>query len=105
MSNNIQELRGIAIDMAEGMNIIAENYNAIILIEEKIINLQKDINNIRSNSYMSQNIFERLGEMIVRSKDESLVSSEAKNINKVGLDMSSHSRKSQATANVDNIGT
>ena len=39
MSNNIQELREITIDMAEGMNIIAENYNALILIEEKLINL------------------------------------------------------------------
>ena len=43
MLNNIQELREIAIDMAEGMNIIAENYNALISIEEKVINLQKDI--------------------------------------------------------------
>ena len=41
MSNIIQELREIAIDMAEGMNIIAENYNALILIKEKVINLQK----------------------------------------------------------------
>ena len=32
--------------MAEGINIIAENYNDLISIEEKIINLQKDINNI-----------------------------------------------------------
>ena len=73
MSNNIYELRAITIDMAEGMNIIVEKYNALISIEEKVINLQKDINNIRSKSYMSQNLlekcFERLGEMIVRSED------------------------------------
>ena len=35
MSNNIQELRDIAIDMAEGMNMVLENYNALISIEEK----------------------------------------------------------------------
>ena len=73
MSNNIQKLQHIAIDMAEGMNIIAENYNALISIEEKVINLQKDVNDIRSKSYMSQNLlekcFERLGEMIVRTED------------------------------------
>ena len=64
MSNNIQELRDIAIDMAEGMNVISKNYNDLISIEEKVINLQKYINNIRSKSYMSQNLlvkcFERL---------------------------------------------
>ena len=49
MSNNIQELRRVAIDMTEGMNIIVENYNALISIEEKVINLQKDINNIYKN--------------------------------------------------------
>ena len=48
MSNNIQKLREIVINMAEGMNIIAENYNVFISIEEKGINLQKDINNIRT---------------------------------------------------------
>ena len=109
MSNNIQELREIAIDMAKGMNIIAENYSAFILIEEKVINLQKYINNIRSKSYMSQNLletcFERLGEMIMRSEDVPSVSTETKNINKVGLDMPSHSGKSQATSNADNIRT
>ena len=93
--------------MAEGMNIIAENYNTLISIEEKVINLQKDINNIRSKSYMSQNLlekcFERLGEMIVRSEDVPSVSSETKNINKVGLDMSSLSKKSQTTTIADNI--
>ena len=65
--------------MAEGMNIIAENYNSLTSIEEKVINLQKDINNIRSKSYMSQNLlekcFERLGEMIMRSEDVPSVSS------------------------------
>ena len=39
MSNNIQEMRDIATYMAEGMNMISENYNALISIEEKIINL------------------------------------------------------------------
>ena len=109
MSNNIQELHDIVINMAEGMNMVSENYNALISIEEKVINLQKDINDIRSKSYISQNFFEtcfeRLGEMIIRIDDVSSVSSETKNINKVGLDMSSHSGKSQATAIADNIRT
>ena len=91
------------------MNVIFENYNDLISIEEKVINLQKDINDIRSKSYISQNLlekcFERLGEMIMRTDDVSSVFSETKNINKVGLDMSSHSRKIQATAIVDNIRT
>ena len=73
MSNNIQEMRDIALDMAEGMNMILEKYNALILIEEKVINLQKDINDIRSKSYISQNLlekcFERLGEIIMRLDD------------------------------------
>ena len=98
MSNNIQEMRDIATDMAEGMNMISENYNALISIEEKVINLQKYINDIRSKSYISQNLlekcFEKLGEMIMRSNDVSSTSSETKNINKVGLDMPSHSKKS-----------
>ena len=102
-------MREIAIDMVEGMNTIVENYSAFILIEEKVINLQKDINNIRSKSYMSQNLlekcFEILGKMIIRSEDVPSVSSETKNINKVGLDMASHSRKSQATTNTENIRT
>ena len=93
----------------EGMNVIFENYNDLISIEEKVINLQKDINDIRSKSYISQNLlekcFERLGEMIMRTDDVSSVFSETKNINKVGLDMSSHSRKSQATTIADNIRT
>ena len=80
-------MRDIAIDMAKGMNVISENYNHLILIEEKVINLQKDINRIRSKSYMSQNLlekcFERLGEMIMRKDDVSSVSLETKNINKV----------------------
>ena len=56
MSNNIQEMRDIATDMDEGMNMISENYNALISIEEKVINLQKYINDIRSKSYISQNV-------------------------------------------------
>ena len=109
MSNNIQKLREIAIDMAEGIHIIAENYNDLISIEEKVINLQKDINNIRSKSYMSQNLlekcFERLGEMIMRSEDVPSNSSEIKNINNVSLDMPSHLGKSKATTKADNIRT
>ena len=35
MLNNIQELRDIAIDMAKGMNMVSENYNALISIEKK----------------------------------------------------------------------
>ena len=54
MSNNTQELRRIAVDMAKGINIITKNYNVFISIEEKVINLQKDINNIRTKSYMAQ---------------------------------------------------
>ena len=81
-------MRYIATDMAKGMNMISENYNALITIEEKVINLQKDINDIRSKSYISQNLlekcFERLGELIMRSDDVSSTSSETKNINKVG---------------------
>ena len=65
MSNNIQELCDIVIDMAEGMNVISENYKDLISIEENVIDLQKDINDIRSKSYISQNLlekcFERLG--------------------------------------------
>ena len=57
--------------MAEGMNIIVENYNALISIEEKVTNLQKNINNIRTKSYMTQNFlekcFEEMGEIIVRT--------------------------------------
>ena len=109
MSNNMEEMRDIATDMAEGMNMISENYNDLISIEEKIINLQKYINDIRSKSYIFQNIlekcFERLGEIIVRTDDVSSASSETKNIEKVGLDMPSHSRKSQATTTADNIRT
>ena len=52
MSNNIQEMRDIATDMAEGMNMISENYNVLISIKENIINLQKDISDIRSKSYI-----------------------------------------------------
>ena len=109
MLKNIQELRGIAINMVEGMNIITKNYNTLISIEEKVINLYNDINNIRTKSYMSQNLleifFEKIGEIIVRTEDGSSVSSETKNIKKVGLDMPSHPGKSQATTNADNIRT
>ena len=95
--------------MAKGMNMVLENYNALISIEEKVINLQKDINNIRSKSHISQNLlekcFERLGEMIMRTYDVSSTSFETKNINKVGLDMSSHSEKNQATTIADNFRT
>ena len=105
MSNNIQELCDITIDMAKGMNMVSENYNALDSIEEKIINLQKDINDIRSKSYISQNLLERLGEIIMWTDDVSSISSETKNINKVGLDMPSHSGKSQATTIADNIRT
>ena len=41
----------------------------------------------------------------MRSNDVSSASSETKNINKVGLDMPSHLRKSQATTIADNIRT
>ena len=109
MLNNIQELREIAIDMAEGMNIIAENYNHIILIDEKVINLQNDINSIRSKSYISQNLlekcFEIIGEIILRSEDVPSVSSKTKNINKVCLDMPSYSGKIQTTTIAGNIKT
>ena len=64
MLNNIQELCDIAIDMVEGMNMVSENYNALISIEEKIINLQKDINDIRSKSYISQNLLEKCFERL-----------------------------------------
>ena len=42
-------------------------------------------------------------EIIMRTKDVFSVSSKTKNIKKVGLDMTSHPGKSQATTNVDNI--
>ena len=106
MLNNIQELRRTAIDMAEGMNIIVENYATLLSIEEKVINLQKDINDIRIKSYMTQNLlkkcFEEMGERIMRIEDVSSVFSKIKNIKKVSLDMSSHQGKSHATAIADN---
>ena len=64
MSNNMEEMRDIATDMAKGMNMILENYNDLISIEEKIIILQKDINDIRSKSYISQNILEKCFEIL-----------------------------------------
>ena len=70
MSNNIQEMRDIATDMVEGMNMISENCNSLISIEENVLNLQKYINDIRSKSYISQNLlekcFEMFGEIIMR---------------------------------------
>ena len=39
MSNNIQDMQDITTDMAEGMNMISENYNDLISIKEKIISL------------------------------------------------------------------
>ena len=39
--------------------MIAEKYNDLLSIEEKVINLQKDINEIRTKSYMSQNLLEK----------------------------------------------
>ena len=79
MLNNIQELRRTTINMAKGMKIIAENYNALISTEEKVINLQKYINDIRTKSYMPQNLlekcFEEMGEIIMRTGDVSSVSS------------------------------
>ena len=41
----------------------------------------------------------------MRTYDVSPVFSNTKNINKLGLDISSHSRKSQATTIIDNIRT
>ena len=95
--------------MAKEMNIITENYNALISIEEKVINLQKDIDNIRTKSYTAQNLiekcFEEIGEIMVRIEDVSSISYETKNIKKVGLDMSSHLGKNQAKAITNNIRT
>ena len=106
--NNIQEVRRIASNLAGGMNSLAENYNSLISIEERMINIQKDINDIRTRPYLAQNIleksFEELEFLIMRRKDISPVSSEAKNILKVDLDMPSHTGKSQMLADADNIG-
>ena len=49
--NNIDDMRSIARDMAEGMNILVENYNSILMIEEKMINIQKDINDVNKIIY------------------------------------------------------
>ena len=90
------------------MNSPVENYKSLLSIEERMINIQKDINDIRTRSYLAQNIFkksfEELEFLIMRTKDISLVSLEAKHILKVDLDMSSHMRKSQIPENADNIG-
>ena len=90
------------------MNSLAKNYNSLLSIEERMINIQKYINDLRTRSYIAQNLFERSFEelefLIMRTKDISSVSSEAKNILKVDLDMSSHMGKNQILANADNIG-
>ena len=102
-------MRRIVDNMAKGMNILAENYNSLMTIEEKIINLQKDINDTRTKSYMAQNLLERsfedLENLITRTEDVSSVSSETKNILKVDFDMSSPLGKSQVTTNANNIRT
>ena len=41
------------------MNILAENYNSILTIEEKMINIQKYVNDVRARSYMAQNLFDK----------------------------------------------
>ena len=81
------------------MNSLAENYNSLLSIEERMINIHKDINDIRTRSYIAQNLFERSFEelefLIMRKKYISSVSSEAKNILKVDLDMTSQWEKSK----------
>ena len=57
--NNIHDMRRIAGNMAEAMNVLVENYNFLITLEEIVINLQKDINDIRTKSYMAQNLLEK----------------------------------------------
>ena len=87
------------------MNSLAENYNSLISIEERMINIQKDINDIRTRSYLTQNLFEKLEFLITRIEDVSPISLKTKNIKKVGLDMLSHPGKSQTTTIANNIGT
>ena len=74
-----------------------------------MINIQKDVNETRTRSYLDQNIFEKsfdkLEFLIMGTKYVSSVSSKTKNIKKVGLDMLSHPRKSQITTIADNIRT
>ena len=102
-------MRRIAGNIADSMNVLAENYNFLITLEEKVINLQKYINDIRTKSYMAQNLmeksFEELENFIMRIEDVFSISSEAKNILKVDLDMPSQTGKSQVTANANNIRT
>ena len=109
IQNNIHDMRRIVGNMAEGMNILAENYNSLMTIEEKMINLQKYINDTRTKYYMTQNLsersFEDLENLIMRTEDVSSVSPKTKNILKVDLDMSSPLGKGQVIANVDNIKT
>ena len=77
--NNIYGMRSIVRDMVEGMNILAKIYSSIQTIEEKMINIQKDVNDVRARSYMAQNHFERsfenLENIIMRIEDVSSVSS------------------------------
>ena len=101
--NNIDDMMSIARYMVEGMNILAENYNSILMIEEKMIKIQKDINDVRTRSYMTQNLFENFESIIMRTKDASSVSSETKNILKVALDIPFHMGKSQGTAKANDI--
>ena len=105
--NNIDDMRRIARDMAEGMSILAENYNSIMTIEEKMINIKKDINDVRTRSYMAKNLFKRslqiFESMIMRIEDASSVSLDTKNILKVALDMSSHMGKRQGTTKANDI--
>ena len=68
-----------------------------------MINIKKYINDLRTRSYMAQNLFENFESMIMRTEDASSVSSKTKNILKVALVMSSHMRKSQGTAKADDI--
>ena len=109
IQNNIHDMRRIAGNMAEGMNILAENCNSLMTIEEKMINLQKYINDTRTKYYMTQNLSERSFEdsenLIMRTEDVSSVSPKTKNILKVDLDMSSPLGKGQVITNVDNIKT
>ena len=112
MSNikkNIHDMRRIAGNIGQRYEYTAANYNSLMTIEEKMINLQKYINDTRTKYYMAQNLLERsfedLENLIMRTEDVSSVSSETKNILKVDLDMPSTLGKSQVTTNADNIRT
>ena len=45
--------------MYEHLGRKLQNYNSILAIEEKMINIKNDINDVRMRSYMAQNLFER----------------------------------------------